>query len=165
MLGHLHQVNFSALRLLPLNHDTYNSPEEERTILAIKTILRNACLLHYYMDLGAVQHYCDGKWTGEYRRINQMLRVMSHILLDNLFQELSAAMVDRVPNLLNTELPSKEVSSLLSADNLPTVTKNPKLVDKTILKEERKHILMIFRKHLAYFTPNLGLIKLGILDK
>ena len=24
---------------------------------------------------------------------------------------------------------------------------------------------MVLRKHLAYFTPNLGVIKLGILDK
>ena len=65
-----------------------------------------------------------------------MLRVMSHILPDDLFRELAAAMVDEVPNLFKTEIPSKEVASLMATANLPAVAKNPKLVDKAILKEE-----------------------------
>ena len=117
------------------------------------------------MDLSAVQRYCGGKWTGEHRRTDQMLRVMSHILPDDLFQELAAGLVDGVPNLLNTTIPSEEVASLLTTNNLPTVAKNPELVDKAILKEERNHLSLVFSKHLAYFTPNLGIIKLGILDK
>ena len=82
-----------------------------------------------------------------------------------MFLELAATMVDGVPNLLNTELPSKEVASLLATPNLPTVAKNPELVDKAILKEERNHLSMVFSSHLTAFTPNLGIIKLGILDK
>ena len=65
-----------------------------------------------------------------------MLRVMSHILLDQLFLELAAGLIDGVQNLLNTEILSKEVASLLATSNLPTVVKNPELVDKAILKEE-----------------------------
>ena len=94
-----------------------------------------------------------------------MLQVMSHILPDNLSQELAAGLVDGVPNLLNTEIPSEEVASLPTTNNLPTVAKNPELVDKAILKEERNHLSLVFSKHLAYFTPNLGIIKLGILEK
>ena len=60
---------------------------------------------------------------------------MSYIVPDILFQELAAGLIEGVPNLLNTELPSKEVASLLSTNNLPTVAKNLKLVDKAILKE------------------------------
>ena len=77
------------------------------------------------MDLSAVQRYCGGKWTGEHRRTDQMLQVMSHILPDNLFQELAAGLVGGVPNLLNTELPSEEVAILLTTNNLSTVAKNP----------------------------------------
>ena len=128
-------------------------------------MLRNACLLHYNIDLNVVQRYCGDKWTGEHRRTDQMLRVMSHILSDDLFQELAAGLVDDVPNLLNTELASEEVASLLTTNNLPTVAKNLELVDKAILKEEHNHLSLVFSKHLAYFTPNLGIIKLGILDK
>ena len=83
-----------------------------------------------------------------------MLQVMSFILLDNLFLELSVGLVDGILNLLHTEIPSKEAASLLSTSNLPTVAKNLELVDKAILKGERNHLFMVFRKHLAYFTPN-----------
>ena len=91
-----------------------------------------------------------------------MLPVMSQLLPDDLFQELAAAMVDGVPNLLNAKIPSKEVANLLLATaNLPTVAKNPKLVDKAILKEERNHLSMVFSKHLVYFTQNLVVMKLA----
>ena len=94
-----------------------------------------------------------------------MLRVMSHVLPNDLFQELAAGLVDGVPNLLNTEIPSEEMASLITTNNLPMVAKKTELVNKAILKEERNHLSMVFSKHLAYFTPNLGIIKLGILDK
>ena len=81
-----------------------------------------------------------------------MLRVISHILPNNLFQELAAGLVDGAPNLLNTELPSEEVASRHTTNNLPTVAKNPEIVDKAILKEERNHLSSVFSKHLAYFT-------------
>ena len=116
------------------------------------------------MNLSALQRYCGGKWTGKHRRTDQMLQVMSHILSDKLFQELTAGLVNGVSNLLNTKIPSKEVATLLSTSNLPTVAKNPKLVDRVILKEEQNHISIVF-SNLAYFTPNMDHIKLGILDK
>ena len=116
------------------------------------------------MNLWAIQRYCGGKWTGEHRHTNQMVRVTSHILPIDRFRELAAAMVDGVPNLLKVELPSEEVVSLLSTANLLTVAKNPEIIDKAILKEECNHLLMVFRQHLAYIPPNLGVIKLGNLE-
>ena len=44
-----------------------------KTTLAMLSNLRNACLLHYVMDLSAVQRYCGGRWKGEHRRTDQML--------------------------------------------------------------------------------------------
>ena len=64
-----------------------------------------------------------------------MLQNMSYILPDNLFYELAAAITDGVPNLLNAELPSEEVGSLLPTNNLLTVAQNLKLVNKVISKE------------------------------
>ena len=84
------------------------------------------------MDLMAVKRYYGGRWTGEHQHTDQILRVMSHILPDTLFCQLAVAMIDRVPNLLKAELPSKEVASLLSMDNLQTAVKNSELVDKAI---------------------------------
>ena len=60
-LGNLQWVDFSALKIPPFNHDIYNNAEKKKQILANKLILRNACLLHYNMDLGAIQRYCVSK--------------------------------------------------------------------------------------------------------
>ena len=75
------------------------------------------------MDLSAVQRYCGGKLSGKHQRTDQMLQGMSHILPNNLFKELAAGLVDGVPNLLNTEIPSEEVAGLLTTNNLPMVAK------------------------------------------
>ena len=58
MLSNLQQVDFSALKITPLDHDIYDDPDQEKKILADKLILRNACLLHYDMDLGAALTKC-----------------------------------------------------------------------------------------------------------
>ena len=113
----------------------------------------------------AIKCYCSGRWTGKHRCADQMFRVMSHILPDKPFLELATAMVDWVPNLLNTQLPSVEVASLFATLNLTTVAKNPELVDTAILKEERNHLSMILSWNLTVFTQNLGIIKLWILNK
>ena len=56
-----------------------------------------------------------------------MLQVMSYILPDDFFLELVATMVDGVPNLLNAELPSKEVASLLVAPNFTSSCKESRV--------------------------------------
>ena len=66
MISDLARVDFLVLKLLPFNHDIYDNPEEEKQTIANKKVLQNACLLHYDMDLSAVQRYCGGKWTGEH---------------------------------------------------------------------------------------------------
>ena len=93
----LERVDFRSLQLLPLDFDP-PAEEEDDTEVSIrrnKRTLRDACLLHYNMDLAAVQRYCGGRWMGEHHRTEQMMRVMSHILPDKLFLELGAGKENR----------------------------------------------------------------------
>ena len=79
---------------------------------------------------------------------------MSHILPDNLFQELAARLVDGVSNLLNTEIPSEEVVSLLTMNNLPTVAKTQSLLTKQSLK--RNVITFFWSSSPSLFHTQLG---------
>ena len=63
-LNKLRRTDFSALQLLPLDYNIYDLSEVESTVNNLKKELRDACLLHYDMDLSAVQPYCGGQWTG-----------------------------------------------------------------------------------------------------
>ena len=103
------RIDFTALQLLSVDYDTAKYESEEKAIVRNKKLLRDACLLHYDMDLSAVQRYCGGRWTGEHRMTDEMLRVMSHILPDKLLLELGAGLVDGVPNFLNAEIENNEL--------------------------------------------------------
>ena len=76
------RYDFSALQILPLDWDIEDDdPEIEKRIQKQKTILQDACLIHYDMNLEAVQRFCGGRFTGEHRRTLQiMIRRMSHIV-------------------------------------------------------------------------------------
>ena len=54
MISNLARVDFSALKLLPFDHDIYDNPEEEKWIIANKKVLQNTYLLYYDIDLSAV---------------------------------------------------------------------------------------------------------------
>ena len=94
-----------------------------------------------------------------------MLRVMSHILPEKEFLELGAALVDGVPNQLVAEIEQEELQEMINRENLPNVKTNPELMEKAILKEERNHLSMTFSRLLTRYTPNIGIIPLGILIK
>ena len=160
----LAKVDFRALQLPPLDYDADESQEIKDTIQRNKRTLRDACLLHYNMDLATVQRYCQGRWMGQHRRTDEMLRIMSHILPDKLFLQLGAGLIDGVPNYLHGSIETEELDRYMAEDNLPSVQKMPDLVDKAINKEETRHLSMVFSRQMARYTPNIGIIKLGILN-
>ena len=55
MISNLAQVDFSVLKILPLDHNIYNDSEEEKTIITNEKFMRKACLLRYDIDLSTVQ--------------------------------------------------------------------------------------------------------------
>lgn len=94
-----------------------------------------------------------------------MLRVLSHILPDKLFLELAAGLIDGVPNHLVAEIKEEETREMLQRNKLSNIASNPELVEKAILKEERNHLSLTFSRLLVYYTPNIGRLIMGILNK
>ena len=56
----LSRTDFSALQLLPLDFDVETDACSEK-VRKTKRILREAALIHYNMDLIAVQRFCGGR--------------------------------------------------------------------------------------------------------
>ena len=101
---------------------------------------------------------------GEHRRTNQALRVFSHFLPDELLLELSAALIDGVPNVLSAHIPNKELQTYLQAPNLKSANNRKELVAKAINKELVNHLSMAFDERLTSFIPHIGVIKLGVVE-
>ena len=149
-LAALKNVDFTALQIEPLDWDA-PSGESSDLITANKQTLREACLLHYNLNLAVVQRFCGGQFMGEHRRTNQALRVMSHFLPDNLLLELLAALIDGVLNVLSAHLPNKELQTYLQAPNLKSANNQQELVEKAINKELVNHLSMVFDERLKSF--------------
>ena len=162
----LKRVDFSALQIIPLDWNYEEDNEADALLIRRnKRTLHDACLLHYSMDTEAVQRFCGGRWLGEHRRTLEMLKVMTHILPDEMFLGLGAGLIDGVPNCMYGDVPNEELMANLATENLPGAMRKPALINKAIKKEEVNHLSMTFDRKLAMFTPHIGIIKLGIIEK
>ena len=90
---------------------------------------------------------------------------MTRILLDENFLALGVALIYGVPNCLYGDVPHEDIQANLDTDNLPAAVRKPALSTTAIKKEERTHLSLCFDSLVTSFTPNLGLIKLGIVQK
>ena len=60
---------------------------------------------------------------GEHRRTLEMMKVISHILPDEMFLNLGAGLIDGVPNCLYSDVPNEELEANLAIYNLPGAMK------------------------------------------
>ena len=89
---------------------------------------------------------------------------MTHILPNDVFPLFVATMIDGIPNCLYQKVLAAELDANLSTPNLPLVQKISELIDKAITKEQNNHLLICFSHSLSHFVPDIGIVKLGIVD-
>ena len=130
------RCSIAALTLPPVDHDIDEAQTTE--VRKYKQTIREAALIHYNMDLSALQCFAAGRWTGEQRRTEQSLRLLSHILKEREFAQLCAGMIDGVPNHLTARIDKEELSTMSKLKNHPNVNLHPEVVQKVIWKEEKK---------------------------
>ena len=104
-------------------------------------------LQYGYGGSAASDAEADGR--AEYRRTLEMMKVMSHILPDDMSLGLGAGLLDRVPNCLYSYVPNEELKVNLLTENLPGVMKKPALIDKAIKKEEVNHLSLVFDRPVS----------------
>lgn len=151
------------LQIEPLDWNAH-SGVSANAITANKQTLREACLLHYNLDLAAVQRFCGRQFTGKHHCTNQALQVCSHFLPDNLLLELLAALIDGVLNVLAAHIPNKELQTYFQTPNLKSANNRKELVAKAINKELVNHLSMAFDEGLTSFIPHIGVIKLSVVE-
>ena len=133
----------AALTLSPVDHDIDKVQTIE--IRKYKQTIREAALIHYNMDLAALQCFAGGRWTGEQRRTEQSLRLLSHILEEREFAQLCTGMIDGVPNCLMARIEKEELSTMSKLKNHPNVKLHLEVVKKQYGKKRRT----ICRSHSA----------------
>jgi hypothetical protein len=152
------QIDFRRLQIPTFDWENENGVNRH------KMRLRTAALLHYDLDLAAVQRYCGWRLTGAHRRQAQMLYWLSYILTPRAYHELWPGYVEGTPcqMLSNEHNNCKQYLKYRKRSNLSNVAEFPDLVAKQFNKEDAREITMFFPRSLADFIPNVGLIPLGI---
>lgn len=56
---------------------------------------------------------------GEHQQTLEMMKVMTHILPDDMFLVLGAGLIDGVPNCVYGNVPHEKLQANLDTDNLP----------------------------------------------
>jgi hypothetical protein len=126
--------------------------------------LRTAALLHYDLDLAAVQRYCGWQLTRAHRHQDQLLYWLSYVLSPKAFNELWPGYIEGTPCQLlgNHHNNTKQYNKYQKRGNLSNVAEFPDLLDKQFNKEDAREITMFFPCSIADFIPNVGIIPLGI---
>jgi hypothetical protein len=151
-----HRMDFRPLQLMPFEWEAQAMVNEQ------KQILREACLFYYDFDVAAVQRYCGGRFTGDHRRVEQILKTLRYVVSDDTFRQLAPGYVDGIPNLLSADVPYAEFHQYAKRGNQKNVAQHPDLVVKAVVKEDARDLSLVVDSQLAPFVPHLGLIALGI---
>ena len=124
--------------------------------------MRLACLLHYDLDLAAVQRYCGGRFTGSHRRVEEMMYWLRYVVCEDTFTQLMPGYIDGIPNRLVADVPYSEFRLYKKRGNQKNVDKLPELVKKQVVREDARDISFVFPAWAADFIPHVGLIPVGI---
>jgi hypothetical protein len=152
------RLDFQVLQLPTFQWDSQKEVNRD------KMRLRTACLLHYDLDVAAVQRFCGWRYTGEHRRWEELLHWCRYALSDPTFQELWPGYIDGAPRRLlsNDKNTHEHFKRYRVHGNLANVQEQPLLVAKDCNKEDAREISFIFPASLTDFIPNIWLIPLGL---
>ena len=74
----LKTVDFLAFHMLPIDFDMKEENKADKlNIQQDKITLKDACCIHYDMDVDVVQHFCGGWWMGEHHQSIQILHKLT----------------------------------------------------------------------------------------
>jgi hypothetical protein len=122
---------------------------------------REACLIYYDCSIEAVQRYCGGRFTGDHRRVQEMLLVIKPILTEETFKHMAPGYINGVPNFFHADVSYSEFQLYKANATQKNIDQHPKLVHTQLVKEDAKDLSLIFDGKLVNFLIHCGIIPVG----
>jgi hypothetical protein len=130
------QVDFTSLKVPVLDYASHTS------IAPIRVRLLTACAVHYDLDFGLVTRYLGGKYTAEWRDVNEILSLSEPFVTPEVLSQMERILTTGCPSYFNWEKDAANKRAFVSRRNLPSVAQHGKLVAKTLTKEVRNSHLI-----------------------
>ena len=117
--------------------------------------MAGAAMIYFGLDPGKFMRFLSGKYTSQYRDIRRTLdEDRDHVTLDD-YKHLKRILLVGCPAQLTFKEPSSNKLELISSGNSKNFIANPKLVRKTVSKEDRYSHLVPMDPILCKLSPYL----------
>ena len=116
--------------------------------------------------MGIVIRYLGKNYTGEYRDIQNTLKILKESRCDEqIIKNLEKTLLVGSPNVMNDSSTHDNCLTYFRYKSHGTIAKNTTQVKKTMNKEDRNQYGLPFSNWIARFVKNLHLIFQGLLQK
>ena len=123
------QINFTPLPQLGYENQECIDPHHVE--------MASAAMIHFGLDPGKFVRFLSGEYTGQYRDVQSTLdAVRDHVTADD-YNHIKQILMDGCPDQLTFEEPLSNKLEFISRGNSKNSIANPKLVHKTMDKEDR----------------------------
>jgi hypothetical protein len=155
----LRSIKFSKLKLLRFDYANQTKISQERVDLA------TACAVHYGLNTGMVVQYLKGKYVGESRDADAIIKKVSPYIDDVDCEHIKRVINLGCPLHINFEEDYNNKHKVLQKGNQQTFLQFPEVTAKAMIKEEKNSHVLAFKRWLVHFSPYCQATPQGIREK
>jgi len=123
------QVNFASIRDPVPNYASHTS------IMPTHVQLLTACAVYYDLDFGLVTRYLCGKYTAEWRDVNEIISTWEPFVSPEVLSQMEHILTTGCPSYFNWEEDATNKRAFVSQRNLSSIAQHGDLVAKTLAEE------------------------------
>jgi hypothetical protein len=155
----LRSIDFSTLKLPRFDY-TY------QTKISLNRVdLATACTIYYGLNTGFVIQYLKGKYVGESRNANAILKKVSPYICDEDCQHIKRIIDQGCPSYINFKEDYENKHIVLWKGSKQTFLQFLEVTAKAMNKEKKNSHVLSFRQWLVHFLPYCHATPQGIREK
>ena len=126
--------------------------------------MTTACALHYNGDIATVVRYIGGPHVNAHIDAANVLAKLKPIVTTDVFDDVQRILTTGAPAYCNAEASQANFDAYLQYGNHKSARENPKVFEKTIIKQSKRGLTLIMDPALVHFTLNTHMTPQGLVD-
>ena len=136
--------------------------ESSMDISTDRVRMATAALLHFDGDIADTTRWIGGPHVGAHRDIPRTIQYLRGKIDNDTLDILEKSWKHGVPKQCNAYALEENFRAYLAYGNHATVTKEPDIARKTLIKDSKKGYVLLFDKRMVYFALNCHVTPIGL---